>query len=94
LYVRDASLNLPFDGNTCRSSLPQKLPFMFSNLYYRVRPEITVPGIAGNVLLAAVLAIRAMSFSAYTEPHRKKKTRSNMDRVYRAWVFKRAQLVY
>ena len=54
------------------SALPQKLPFPPGNLYSRSRPENTIPGIIGNVLLAAIVAflililhfIRAILYSA------------------------------
>ena len=33
--------------------MPQNLPFRVGSRYYREWPDITVPGITGNVLLAA-----------------------------------------
>jgi hypothetical protein len=49
--------NSPFPGGLLTETLPQNLSFRVGSRYYREWPDITVPGITGNVLLAAIVAV-------------------------------------
>jgi hypothetical protein len=55
----ESTPNSPFHGGSSRTAMPQLLPFTTSRIYSHFRPETTVPGNTGNVLVAAIIAVRA-----------------------------------